>query len=282
MTRFELVKQVLDTLWTTIDEDTDDKKIDAVRTAQNILSKKYNNIRAISDIDYSNPATQVAYIYTYTAAHADILYQVLCESNIVDSFIDKKAVKLTSFGGCPGSDLLGFMKFLENKNFEGIDFIHNSCDKDGDWSFCWPGVVNECSKNNNIYHSISTVFHNIDITNTQQIKRINQFLTSDIFTFLYFISEIISRSEAAKKNLSYILDNISQGSIVVFIDNKMDDVISYFKELLGDKYEIIIDNNSDMRLSIDEEKRALAEYRTKFDREPRLTANAHYCVARKL
>lgn len=194
----------------------------------------------------------------------------------------KKKIKLTSFGGGPGSDMLGLMKFLEKKEFTQIEFIHNSCDKDDDWSFCWSSVLEQSSSDCKAFSKISASFHKVDVTEPQKKQRIYQFLQSDIFSLLYFTSEIISKKEEAREYFSYIFNNIAAGSIVVFIDNKMNDVIEYFKSFLSDKYEILLENHEDMRLSINEEKSALKEYKDKLNRLPKLTANVHYCVARKL
>ena len=76
MTRFEIVKKALDDLWELIAK-TDEDRIAKVSEAQQQLSNKYFNLNQKDCIiDYSSPATQFAYIFTYTGAHADIVYQL--------------------------------------------------------------------------------------------------------------------------------------------------------------------------------------------------------------
>ncbi len=174
------------------------------------------------------------------------------------------------------------MKFFEKSDAKEIEFIHNSCDKDDDWSFCWTSVLEQsCSEENDTFSNVNAAFHKIDITDYEKRKRTDQFMKSDVFTFLYFISEVISKKDDAVEFFQYIFDNISSGSIVIFIDNNMPDVVTYFKSFLGDDYEIIIDEPDDMRLSINEEKAALEDYKTKFESHPKLTAKVHICVMRK-
>lgn len=58
--------------------ETDEDRIAKVSEAQRQLSNKYFNLNQKDCIiDYSSPATQFAYIFTYTGAHADIVYQLI-------------------------------------------------------------------------------------------------------------------------------------------------------------------------------------------------------------
>jgi hypothetical protein len=65
-------------------------------------------------IDYSDLATQAAYIFMYVAAHADFLHMVLNRGREEGAFrgLKKPEIQVTSLGGGPGSDLLALVRIL--------------------------------------------------------------------------------------------------------------------------------------------------------------------------
>lgn len=279
MTRFEIVKKALDDLWELIAK-TDEDRIAKVSEAQQQLSNKYFNLNQKDCIiDYSSPATQFAYIFTYTGAHADIVYQLITKLHFLRKIPLTGAFHLASLGGGPGSDMLGAMKFFEKFEGKDIKFTHNSFDKESSWSHCWASITAECIEDS-LYKQILPTFHVQDVTD--KIFRINRYLNANLFTLTYFLSEIQSIKDDAAWFMRKFFDNISIGSYVIIVDNDMDEAKSYSHELINNKFEILIESSEDMRLSYDEDKVALSSYISKLNRYPRLTAKAYYCIAQKI
>lgn len=279
MTRFEIVKKALDDLWELIAE-TDEERIAKVTEAQRQLSNKYFNLNQKDCvIDYSSPATQFAYIFTYTGAHADIVYQLITKLHFLKGLPLTDAFHLISLGGGPGSDMLGVMKFFEKFKGKDIKFTHNSFDKEPSWSHCWASIAAGCIEDS-IYKQILPTFHVQDVTD--KIFRIKQYLNANLCTLTYFLSEIQSIKDEAAYFMSKFFNNISIGSYIIIVDNDMDEVKNYVKELIDNKFNILAESSEDMRLSWDEDKIVLSGYMSKLNRYPRLTAKAYYCIAQKI
>ena len=59
-------------------------------------------------LDYSDLATQTAYVFMYVGGHADFLKQVM--ERLGESLLAKQTIHITSLGGGPGSDLLAVVE----------------------------------------------------------------------------------------------------------------------------------------------------------------------------
>ena len=279
MTRFEIVKKALDDLWELI-EGTETERIAKITEAQKQLSTKYFNLNQKDCIiDYSAPETQFAYIFTYTGAHADIVYQLVSKLHNLKKLPLTDTFRLTSLGGGPGSDMLGLMKFFEKFKGTNIKFTHNSFDKEASWSHCWASITEDCIEDS-IYKQILPTFH---IQHpTDKTFRIKRYLEANLITLTYFLSKIQSIKDDASQFMSKFFDNISIGTYIIIVDNDMDEVKSYISELIGNNFKILINSSEDMRLSYDEDKLVLSKYMSKLNRNPRLKAKAYYCIAQKI
>src|ERR1044071_5975892 len=112
-TYFQVVKKVLDQLYADLPKGVGDKEISQ---ALNVLSAKYTNVLNSGGPDYSSEAVKFAYIFRYTTAHADFLDTVIRKSKEVCTTIKQEALVVTCIGGGPGSDILGFVKYLLTVN----------------------------------------------------------------------------------------------------------------------------------------------------------------------
>ena len=111
-TNFERAKFILDAMLAEMGSDGHE----AVKDQISKLAQSYQTIwnSEINPIDYSAPATQAAYVFTYLGAHADLVYQTLNGASPDSKAIfNQPKVKIACIGGGPGSDLLGAVKFAE-------------------------------------------------------------------------------------------------------------------------------------------------------------------------
>ena len=101
---------------------------DQARWSENVkkefkpLSLKYEKLNQVNrnPIDYQSPAIQFAYVYKYVICHADFLYQLLqqVKSELLLLAETDSEVSITCLGVGPGSDILGFLKFLSEGNVQ--------------------------------------------------------------------------------------------------------------------------------------------------------------------
>lgn len=117
MNCFQLVKDVLDEIYSVIPFSDDSQKDKAIKAELSLLRGKYAKLKSSgTPIDYENPITRFSYIYGYVTSHANIVYEIIESTNLLSALMDSDKVSMTSIGGGPGSDLLGVIKYLTNTN----------------------------------------------------------------------------------------------------------------------------------------------------------------------
>jgi hypothetical protein len=108
-TFFEMIKRVLDREYAQLGGAGKD---DAIKKRLDELSAHYNNVLAKGGPSYADEITRFAYVFRYTTAHAEYLNQAFSWSSDLRDALEKAQVNVTCIGGGPGSDVLGFVKFL--------------------------------------------------------------------------------------------------------------------------------------------------------------------------
>src|SRR5260370_26432400 len=113
MNCFQLVKSVLDELYEQVlyEHGNDTDKIIKEKLAY--LTATYGNLLSDVDVDYGDSATRFAYIYRYTTAHANMVYDVIKDSEALKNIFNDETVTVSCIGGGPGSDFLGILKFMD-------------------------------------------------------------------------------------------------------------------------------------------------------------------------
>ena len=122
MTGFELVKVALDALYAEALQ-TYGPNTDATIAARiQYLSTSYSGLNNPKrpPVNYQDPATRFAYVFKYVASHSDYIVQVMeaWRSHVGGQIMaGADTMRITCVGGGPGSDLIGFLRYLdENKN----------------------------------------------------------------------------------------------------------------------------------------------------------------------
>jgi hypothetical protein len=192
-TYFQVVKQVLDQLYDELPvKDRDKSIIDAL----NRLSRTYKSVLARGGPDYGSDAVKFAYIFCYTTAHADFLYRVIQKSKEISALVKTDPLVVTCLGGGPGSDILGFVKYLlpiDPKPHVTFFLL----DKDQSWSDAWWNLDSILGSD----LRTSNHFIPVDVTNSDTWKKNRAHLKADVYTLIYFLSEIYSLDDEADEFL---------------------------------------------------------------------------------
>jgi hypothetical protein len=128
---------------------------------------------------------------------------------------------------------------------------------------------------------ISTFFLPFDVTDPKTWEGYEKFLASDLFTMLYFMSEINSLRAEAEPFFENLFQRAKPGAMILYVDNNNAMFYGWFDSLVK-AYNWRVLQSGELVLKMDyvEEKTALGEYYTKFT-DPRLTANIAYRICQK-
>jgi hypothetical protein len=111
---FKVVRKVLDDTYSEVPGDPA-KRDSAIKDALGGLSSRYQNVLQTGGPDFSDPVARFAYVYSYVPAHAHWVHELLEMSNDAAAVFDAKKVRVACIGGGPGSDLVGILKFLDER-----------------------------------------------------------------------------------------------------------------------------------------------------------------------
>jgi hypothetical protein len=275
MNVFQLIKTVLDEAYEAI-PGSEAKKDAAISASLERLSAQYKKLLTAGCLDYSDPATRFAYIYRYTTSHANLVYSLFGRSKHLSSLADREKLVLACIGGGPGSDFLGILKYCM-KQGKKPQLKCQILDRDPAWGESWSDVDDKVDSE----FRISTVFHPFDVTNEATWKPFVKHFSSDLFTMIYFVSEVYAMREKANSYFHQLFANIQPGAYVLFIDNNSNEFYDWFDQLAeAHGIKIIEKREGDEGLPIHEEKKDLGVYFQKFG-NPKITANIAYRIATK-
>ena len=135
-------------------------------------------------------------------------------------------------------------------------------DREDSWGESWGAIAKKIDT-----FGFYPVFQNIDVTKPETWQSRRKFLSADLFTFVYFFSEIFTFLPQAKDCLLHILHSAKQGAVVLFIDNNDQGgkFVSAFEKLL-EKSDFIIQTakSCNMAFGCEEEKTDLEPYFSQF------------------
>jgi hypothetical protein len=274
MNCFQLVKSVLDELYVRIPGKTDSDKDNKIEKMLRILENKYANLSDGVVIDYRDMATKFAYIYKYVTSHANLVFQTISGSKQLISILDGDKINVTCIGGGPGSDLLGILKYVMKKDLS--PFLRCTLfDGEQSWGECWNDVdekLETCLR-------ISTFCQPLNVYQRESYCDTQKYLNSDLFTLVYFMSEIYSHRDESQDFFSNLFENAKRGATILYIDNNNSKFYDWFDTLVEEHSWAIL-NSDETYMQIDdysEEKRDLGEYWEKFG-SPKIKANIAYRV----
>jgi hypothetical protein len=189
---------------------------------------------------------------------------------------DQENIRIACVGGGPGSDLLGIYKYVIMLN-DKPNMMFYLLDRENAWSESW-SEVDLMTKST---LTSSTMFRHIDVCDDTSWKVHKKFLNSDLFTFVYFISEIFSSRKEATAFFQNLFKKAKKQARFLYIDFTDSDLAQWFDDLTAEAgLKTLLAKNAPFQLSYDEDKAALGEYYEKFD-SPKLKASLAIRVMEK-
>jgi SAM-dependent methyltransferase len=266
---FQLMKLVLDDSYRQIVADSETEKDKIIKLALAHLSDKYRVLLTKAQmINYAHPAIRFAYIFKYTTSHSNLVFQAIQSCAELGSIFDSQRVKVSCIGGGPGSDFLGILKYLIRSG-KRPDLRFYLFDKEQSWADSWCDVEDHI----NVDFRFSTQYQHFDVAKPSDWTPHTKYLESDIFTMIYFMSEVHGlrpNSDAFFRNL---FSRAKQGSFFLFIDNNNPGFFSWFDELASDRgVRILHQQNCVQGLPTHEEKADLGDYFSRFG-SPKIQSN---------
>lgn len=276
MNCFQIVKSVLDELYDRIPGDSSEKDKKITKMMRK-LEENYSRLSQGAEIDYSDITTRFAYIYKYVTSHANLVFQIISKNNKLKDLFKEEKVNITCIGGGPGSDFLGVLKYIMVNELN--PFLRCTLfDGEQSWGECWSDVDEKLGMD----MRISTFFQPFDVCDYNTYCDISKYLGSDLFTLVYFMSEVYQYRESADAFFSNLLRQAKTGALLLYIDNKSSTFYNWFDELIFTSSWKIL-KSDELTMSIDdfsEEKKDLGIYWEKFS-YPKLKADIAFRICLK-
>ena len=272
MTLFELVKLALDELY---DEGSAmyGSTLDAeIRKRMDYLSNCYGSLNDMSriPINYKDPATRFAYVYKYTASHGDYVVQAL--QSIPGSVFPSSNARLSCIGGGPGSDIVGVIKFIADS---GLNLDRLTCylvDGEQAWADTWTEIGDALSAS----VPVNVNFQPLDVTKPSTWSSQKKFLSADLFTLSYFVSEVMAfdQNGIVTQFWKLLFDEAKSGAKFLYVDNGHNDFNEYFdyqwSKVRSDIKSLHSVDNNRMLPRFSEQTDSVATYKEKFGQSPKV------------
>jgi hypothetical protein len=275
MNCFQIIKSILDEKYAQI-PGNEVEKDEQINEKLQKLRQGYTQLLTGHNISYNNHITRFAYIYAYVTSHANLVCTLIEKNSELNSIFDKEKVKVACIGGGPGSDFLGILKYLMT-NQKKPDIKFQICDREKAWAESWSDVDDKVERTFNT----STSYLPLDVTNSNDWKNHKKYFQSDLFTMIYFMSELVALRDLANQYFVNLFSQAKSGSLFLFVDNNNPEFYDWFDKLAKTHNIDIIKSQEDrITVPFEEEKSDLGKYYVKFD-SPKLTANVAYRIGQK-
>lgn len=195
-------------------------------------------------IDYSDLATQAAYVFRYALPHAEFNYDFLrlARRHIGAPLFSDTVMTVTSIGGGPGSELLGLIKYLSGADDEPKvkRIIYTVIDKERNWQH----VLDEMISATKTDIAIVAIFEQCDVGSSKIPAKVT-LDQEDVVFMSYFISEICALPQdiTVKANLNTILKTLKKGKLLFYKDSSASTFYYYFNASIRNagRYEQLFD-----------------------------------------
>jgi hypothetical protein len=120
----------------------------------------------------------------------------------------------------------------------------------------------------------------IDVTDPKSYDPVeDKYLKADLFTFVYFMSELYGRREKAQPYFENLFKRVQPGATVFYVDNGSPKFTRWFDGFADKKrFDVEGEDSTSYQMPSDEQKTDLCEYYEKFG-PVKLTANIAYRIA---
>ena len=271
---FQLVGKVLSELYADVQKVAGTEKAanDQILARMQQLSDAYAKLTdaTLPPIDYSDAVTRFGYIYTTVTANSDFVFQALTQVKdlIQDSVIAAEKVVLSCLGGGPGSELIGFLKFILQCDAKLKSATCYLVDREQAWADSWTDLGESLEGNLPIF----TNFQMLDVLIPSTWAKQRKFLGADLFIASYFASELMRLGEGTMPFWKELFSAAHSGSMILVVDfdaDAADKYITSVTEAIG--WKKLYGWKGNMTLTYTEDKKVLGDLLTKFgNRTPRL------------
>lgn len=260
----------------------DIKVCEAIRDLRN----RYTQLRVRDRklIDYSSLPVQMAYGFMYVGGNANCLFQVLesAETALGKPILVGPEMRVTSWGGGPGSDLLALVALLRKSHPDERPkkIAYRVLDKQPNWheilqtvALLQLGTVD-----------IEVSFEAVDVTMPDQWGTISN-EHDDMLIMNFFISEVCSLKLAKSvwDCLAASLGSLKKDCTLVFNDSNAYSFHSYFDKLSGrvGGFSTLVSENELLKVRPDFDD-FFSQCMGRFDSTtPKLASNAAYRVLKR-
>lgn len=283
MSYFHVIKMVLDELFVDVPGSGANEKYQAVARRITDLSSSYYTLTEDQriPISYADPLSKFAYVYMYTACHAELIKQISLEFKLIPSVLsDVSNFRATCVGGGPGSDVIGLLDAYSNVP-GSMNFHAWLIDREASWGDCW-GEISRLMSNR---FTVTTQVEPVNLLNEKDISAAiamsRRFLRSDIITMSFLISELYSYRQVAHRPLVQLLSSMRSGAKVLFVDNNDGNSAfsDWFDALAIDAGLVCeVADSRYMSVAEKEQKIALGDYYNNLGRQPKQNANVVFRI----
>lgn len=166
---------------------------------------------------YEINSTQIIYALKYFHAYWYQIYQSL--GKIKESLFNKKELRIALFCAGPAPEIIGITKFLEENphNFSSIE-VH-LYDQVNKWSYARDNFIFSNGKKQALKqnHKMSFIFHEIDLTNLNDLNAFSALHYYDVISFQNCLGEFSqSSSDDSSKNFLKVLGSLKPNSYAIF------------------------------------------------------------------
>jgi hypothetical protein len=275
---FELIQSVLDEEYAQM-AGTEMQKDAEIKLALEHLHDHYRCVSNAGPGDYRDRAARFAYIYCYTTAHANLVYQVIEHSSHLSKLFSKSSVEVACVGGGPGSDYLGVLKHLMLRR-KKPKLRCSLFDREPAWVESWSDVDRKVEA----AIQLSLQFITLDVTKPELWQPHTKYYRSDLFTFVYFLSEVVKYRTGATVYFDTLFKRAVPGSLFLFIDNNASEHYGWFDRMVRvNGFKTLRKTEGVMKMPWargGEEKKNLGRYLEKFG-NPKLASNVAVRIVEK-
>lgn len=198
-------------------------------------------------INYRNPYCRMAYIYMNVAVHSHLIKTsfIRNKATILESFETNKKYTISSFGGGPGSELIGVVSFLvENAQTilgTSLDFL--LVDKVAEWDDSWHALKDGIDDYLESTWGkewrrwpfiISRSFLPLDVTLVDDFVNFGtRFRNTNLFLFSYICSELKAKENEFRAVVEYLTRQARTGALFLFIDRNETQVRKLVERIIG-------------------------------------------------
>lgn len=275
---YDAVKAVLATL----DEQGNSDHADWSERVETNLTTLEDSYRELRDagrdlIDYSDLATQAAYVFRYVLGHADFVYQFLsyARTKTGEALFEANEIWVTSIGAGPGSELLGLLQYLSEDNGEPkvAKIVYTVVDKEQNWQHVVESFVDQVDTK----IEVELHFQTCDVSAAQLPASVT-LKNEDLVFMSFFISEVCELPERNHviNNLNTLLKTMSPDAFLIYNDSNAYSFYMFLNSLVNKatRFEQLIDHDTEYKIEAPYYDGIMDDYVEQFDYRPKLSSKA--------